>query len=200
MKARAAALIALALVVAGVLAAPASADPAPLLSCGSTVTTSCSETAHFSDVDQWQEPVGAATGCPSYVVDDYALMVGTGNGIEHANIDKAGDFWATNTFTGDVTLTFYDPANVIVTVINENGDITATPTGPADNVLTGHLTQWFGVSDNKQNGEFGFTFSFSGTDETGATISLHGSSHTNWTPDGDAFAGPPHHSFGPAHC
>jgi hypothetical protein len=200
MKARLAGLIALALLGTAVLAGPAAADTAPPLACGSTITTSCSETAHFSDLNQWQEPVGPATGCPAYVVDDYVLMVGNGNGIEHANINKAGDFWATNTFTGTVTLTFYNPADVDVTVIDENGDITATPSGPPDAVVTGHLTQWFGVSDNKQSGEFGFTFSFTGVDQSGSTLTLHGDSHTNWTPASEPFSGPPHRSLSTAHC
>jgi hypothetical protein len=199
-KRRLAVLTALVLLAGAVLAEPASAQTAPVLACGSTITTSCSETAHFSDLNQWQTPVGPATDCPAYVVNDFLLMVGTGNGIEHANINKAGDFWATNTFTGTVTLTFYDPANVDVTVIDQNGDITATPTGPADEDVTGHLTQWFGVSDNKHNGEFGFTFSFSGVDQSGIPLTLHGDSHTNWTPAGEAFSGPPHHSDSTAHC
>src|SRR5438552_14669169 len=87
---------------------------------------------------------------PSFIVDGYVLMVGSGNGVEHADINKAGDF-------------------------------SATPTGPADNVVTGHLTQWFGVSDNKQNGEFGFTFAFNGVDQSGFRLTLHDDSHANWT-------------------
>jgi hypothetical protein len=199
-KARLAALTALILATGAALATPASADTAPVLECGSTITTSCSQTAHFSDLNEWQTPLGAGTGCPSYVIADYVLMVGSGNGVEHNNINKAGDFWATNTFTGDVTLSFYDPANVDVTVVDDQGDITATPTGPADSVVAGHLTQWFGVSDNKQNGQFGFTFSFNGTDQSGAALAIHGNSHANWTPGSEAFVGPPHHSINTASC
>lgn len=87
-----------------------------------------------------------------------------------------------------------------VTVIDDQGDITATPTGPADAVVTGHLTQWFGVSDNKQNGEFGFTFSFTGTDQSGSPLTLHGNSHAIWTPGSEPFTGPPHHSLNTASC
>lgn len=90
MRARLAGLVALALRAGAVLADPASADTAPVLACGSTITTSCSETAGFSDLNQWQPPVGPATDCPAYVVNDYVLMVGGGNGIEHANVNKAG--------------------------------------------------------------------------------------------------------------
>jgi hypothetical protein len=199
-KARVGALTVFILASGIAVAVPAVAETAPLLACGSTVTTSCSETAHFSDLDEWQPPLAPATGCPAYVSDDYVLMVGTGSGVEHANINKVGDFWATNTFTGSVTLTFYDPADVDVSVVNDNGDITATPTGPANAVLTGHLTEWFGVSDNRQSGEFGSTFSFDGADTSGAQLRLHGNSHTNWTPGGEPFVGPPHHSINTASC
>ena len=200
MKARIAALTAFILAAGAVLATPALADTAPVLACGSTITTSCSDTAHFSDMDEWQPPLGAGTGCPSYVIGDYVLFVGSGNGVEHVNINKAGDFWATNTFTGQVTLSFYDPVDVDVTVIDDQGDITATPTGQAENVVTGQLTQWFGVSDNKQNGEFGFTFAFHGTDQFGTLLTIHGNSHANWTPGGEPLAGPPHHSINTASC
>jgi hypothetical protein len=200
MKARVTVLAVCILAAGAVLATPAMADTAPVLACGSTITSSCSETAHFSDLNEWQPPLGAGTGCPSYVIDDYVLFLGSGNGVEHANINKAGDFWATTTYTGDVTLSFYDPANVDVSVVDDQGDITATPTGPADNVVTGQLTQWFGVSDNTQNGEFGFTLAFHGTDQSGAALTIHGNSHANWTPSSEPFAGPPHHSINTASC
>jgi hypothetical protein len=199
-RARIAALAALLMAGGAVFAGPASADTAPVLACGSTITTSCSETAHFADLNEWQPPVGPATGCPAYVVNDYVELVGSGNGIEHNNLNKAGDFWSTSAYTGDTTLSFYDPANVTVTVVDDDGDITATPTGPADAVITGHLTQWFGVSDNKQSGEFAVTFSFDGTDQAGVPFSLRGASHANWTPGSDPFAGPPHHSMSTARC
>jgi hypothetical protein len=181
-------------------AAPAQAEIGPVLACGNTITVSCSETAHFDTVDQWLTPLGAGDNCPSYVVNDFAYMVGTGNGIEHDNINKAGDFWATTTFTGQVSITFYPPQNVVATV-DDQGDVTsATVTGPADAVLTGHFTQWFGVSDNKQNGTFGETFSFDATDQAGNPISLHGSQHANWTPGTEPFSGPPHHAKSTASC
>jgi hypothetical protein len=182
------------LALAAIFAGPANAETAPDLACGTTITVSCSETAHFDAVDQWMTPLGAGTGCPSYVADDFAYLVGSGNGIEHDNINKAGDFWATTTFTGQVTITFYAPDNVIASV-DDQGDVTsATVTGPPDATLTGHFTQWFGVSDNKQNGTFGLTFSFEGADQAGNPVSLHGDQHANWTPGTAPFAGPPHHA------
>jgi hypothetical protein len=172
---------------------PASANEAPVLSCGSTVTTSCSETATFTDTDQWLTPPSPTPdSCPPYLATDLGHMVGTGRGVEHVNINKAGDFWATTTFTGDVSISFYDSSNVDV-VYDDQGDVvSATPTGEPDNMATGHMTQWFGVSDNKQSDVFTVTFSFHGVDENGAPVSVQGMTHANWTPGSEPFAGPPH--------
>jgi hypothetical protein len=166
---------------------PASADTAPVLACGSTITVSCTETAHFNDVDAWLTPAGPASNCPPYIDSDFVHQVATGNGVEH------NDFWTTNTFTGDAKLIFYSPGNVDVTIDDQGNVVSATPTGPSDDVLTGHFAQWFGVSDNKQNGTFGLTFSFNGTDQFGNPITIHGDQHQNWTPGSQPFAGPPHH-------
>lgn len=187
--------IALGLIVtATFVGTPANADTAPTLACGSTLSGPCTDTAHFDQVDQWLTPLGAGDSCPAYVANDFALMIGTGNGIEHVNINKAGDFWATTTFTGQVRITFYDPSNVVVTVDNQ-GDVTsAVVTGPSDNELSGHFAQWFGVSDNNQNGTFGQTFSFVGTDRQGNAVNVHGTMHETWTPGTDTFSGPPHHA------
>lgn len=191
MKARVAALTVLALLASGALARSAAADTAPVLSCGTTITTQCSETEHFSDLDEWDTPLGATDGCPAYLGTDYAHIVGSGNGIEHDNINKAGDFWATNTFTGSVTITFYDPSKVDVIYDEQGNIVSATPTGPADDVVTGHMTQWFGVSDNKQSLVFDLTFSFVGADESGNPVTLHGEQHQSWTPGSIPFVDPP---------
>ena len=76
----------------------------------------------------------------------------------------------------------------------------ATITGPPDNVITGRTTQWFGVSDNKQSGTVDLTFSVNGVDQSGASVTVHGALHMNWTPGGEAFAGPPHHAKATLRC
>lgn len=200
MKARVAALTALALLASGVLAQSAAADTAPVLACGSTIVTSCSETAHFDQVNQWLTPPGPAAGCPAELTNDYALMVGSGNGVEHNNLNKAGDFWSTMTFTGEVTITAYSPSNVEV-ILDDQGDVvSATITGPPDDVITGHATQWVGVSDNKQSGTFGLTFSINGIDQNGVSVTVHGDQHANWTPGSVPFAGPPQHAKASFRC
>ena len=201
MKARAAGVSAA--LLAGTLgfAGSAHADTAPLLPCGSTVQVSCSDSAHYADLDNWETPLGTTgPGCPAYLAGDYVLMQATGDGMEHISINKAGGFWTNNTFTGSGTLTFYDPANVDVTVIDEDGDIIATPNGAPDAVLSGHLKQSFGAEQTKQGLVFGTTFAFVGTDSSGAAVSFHVTQHQNWNPKNPPFVGPPQHADSSVHC
>ncbi|MEP7021741.1 MAG: hypothetical protein ABI808_13915 [Pseudonocardiales bacterium] len=180
------------LAVAG-MTTPAIAGPAPVLSCGTVISTSCSQTATYTDTDQWLTPVSPApASCPAYIGNDLGHLVGTGHGVEHVNLNKAGDFWATSTFTGDVSISFYNPSAVNATYDEQGNIVSAAPTGQPDDVVTGHMTQWFGVSDNNQSGVFTITFSLRGVDQNGTPVSLHGVTHANWTPGTEPFAGPPH--------
>ena len=201
MKARAAA-VAVALLGGSVaFSGSAHADTAPLLACGSTVQVSCSDSAHYSDLDTWETPLGkTAPGCPSYLAGDYVLMQATGDGVEHISINKNGGFWTNNTFTGSGTLTFYDPAHVDVTVLDDEGDISATPTGAPGAVLTGHLKTSFGAEQTKQGLVFGETFAFVGSDSSGSPVSIHVSQHQNWNPQHPPFVGPPQHDGSSVHC
>jgi hypothetical protein len=190
-------------VVAAVLALPlvtaesASADTAPNLACGSTQPGPCSETAHFSDLNNVGTPLPPTAGCPDALAVDFVLMVGTGNGVEHVTINKAQDGWFTSTFTGTATLTAYSPSSVTV---DDHGN--ATITGPPDASVapfTGKITEWFGGSFNKQSSVFHSTFHFSGVAADGQTFSVHDVSHSSWTPGMDP-NGPPHTSFDKVSC
>lgn len=201
MKARIAALSAIVLSGSLVFAGSAHADTAPQLPCGSTVLESCTDSAHFTNVDEWQPPLGqTAVGCPAYLVDEYVQIEATGNGDEHNTINKSHGFYTNTSFTGDAVLTFYAAANVNVTVIDDEGDLTAVPTGPATAVLTGRLSEHFGVSETKQGLVFGLTFSFEGVDGTGTPVSLHVTQHQNWNPTHPKFTGPPQHADSSVHC
>jgi hypothetical protein len=187
------------LLAAVVAAAPAAADSPPSMACGTTIVTSCSQTVHYSDLDTWFPPPGPGDNCPAYLEDDFGHVVATGNGVEHVTINKAGDFWSTVTFTGDATITLYAPDNVDVT-FDQDGNVAATPIGPPDAVVTGHLTQWFGASDNKQSGEFGQTTTVQGVDQDGNAITIHMTQHANWTPGSEPFDDPPHHAQADFSC
>jgi hypothetical protein len=189
------------LAASAALATPAHADTAPELSCGITVTTSCSQTAQFTDLNSWGTPLGATgPGCPAYLANDYVLMVGTGDGVEHQSINGNGDFTASSTFTGSGSITLYSPAHVDVTPIDGGQDITATPTGPADGVFTGHFSQHFGAQETRQGTVFELTFSFVGTDASGQPFAVHVTEHQNWTPGSQPFLDPPRHSSLSVHC
>jgi len=185
-----------ALPVAGAMQAGAAPVPPAAFTCGVSVFTACNQSAHFNEINQVGSPFTnpAAVGCPSWLSIDYVGIVGTGNSVEHAIINNAGDGWFTSTTTGTVTITAYPPSSVDTT--NPNGPVI---TGPADAAVlpyTGHLTEWFGGAFNKQNQVFGGTVHFSGTAADGTTVSLLDVSHMNSIPN----AGGPPHSFENTSC
>lgn len=172
--------------VASVFALPAVPANATSLDsgCGTTVFTSCSETDHFSQLNQWLGGSPAPADCPSYI-GEWALASGTGNGVVHNNFNKDGDAWFTTTWSGDATITFY-PSSSVTIVTDDEGNVTSADVhGPADHVLSGHIAEWGGGSFNNSSDVFGFTFNFAGTDESGNPINVHGASHANWTPGSD---------------
>jgi hypothetical protein len=162
-----------------VLAQPAGAAPVPPqdFTCGVTVFTACNQDAHFSTPSGTPAPLVAppspqATGCPAWVAADAAVIQGTGNGIEHAIINTAGDAWFTSTFTGTVT--------VVAWTVGSAGNLVAPD--PAVPPFTGQLTTWFGGSFNSQNFVVHDTIHFSGTAADGSTFGLHLVDHFSTTP------------------
>jgi hypothetical protein len=157
--------------------------------CGSTITTSCSDTEHYSTRSEWLGGGLVGATCPAYF-NDWGLESGTGNGVSHVNINKDGDEWVSDTWSGSATITFY-PSSSVDIVADQDGNVTsATITGPPEAVLTGHSTNWFGASFNNQNSALTFTFAFEGTDQGGTPIKVHGDEHATWVPGADPF-GPP---------
>lgn len=186
LRLRAIALAVIALAALGV-AATAAADPGQ------------SQTVHFSAlVNQFAMPVAPTTNasnCPAPVLNDFAEINATGNGVMHDNVNANGD-WMTSTFTGTATVDFYPAADA---VFDSNGNVIAL-VGTPDMSVTGHLTQWFGGSDNKQNVVFTGTVNFQGTVVgSGAPISFHSVVHGAWLPAADP-NGPPSFYSNVASC
>jgi hypothetical protein len=157
-----------------VLAQAASAETVPPqdFTCGVTVFTDCNQTAHYDTPSGTSAPlVGApspgATGCPAWVAVDAPAIQGTGNGVEHAVLDNAGDGSFTSTFTGTVT--------VVAWTVDSTGALVAPD--PSVPPLTGHFTFWFGGSINHRNFVDHFTDHFSGTAADGSTFSIHEVGH-----------------------
>ena len=155
------------------LAASSTALAAPVppssFTCGVTVFDQpCNQTAHFNDVAFEGTPFASAQDCPAFVTTDYALITGTGNGIEHATINQALDGWFTSTFTGTATITAYLDPNLTM-------PDAAVPS------FTGQLTEWFGGSFNRNNFASTSTFHFSGTAPDGQTLRILDISHANST-------------------
>ena len=162
------------------LAQRAGAAPVPPddFTCGVTVFTACNQTAHFSTPSGTSAPVVGepspqAIGCPAFVAVDAPVIQGTGNGIEHAIINNAGDGWFTSTFTGTVT--------VVAWTVDSAGNLVAPD--PSVPVFTGHLTTWFGGSFNRSNFVVHDTITFTGTAADGSTFSIHQVDHLSTTPN-----------------
>jgi hypothetical protein len=174
----------LGVLMVGTGGAGAAPVPASDFTCGVTVFTPCNQTAHFSDMNIVGTPFSNAPSCPAFVTTDFASIIGTGNGIEHSIINNAGDGWFTSTFTGTVTITAYlDPGLT-------QPDLSVPQ-------LTGHLTDWFGGSFNKNNAVFHSTFHFNGASADGTTtLRILDVFHVNTTP---VAVGPPH-SFEITRC
>ena len=162
------------------LAQRAGAAPVPPddFTCGVTVFTACNQTAHFSTPSGTSAPVVGepnpqAIGCPAFVAVDAPVIQGTGNGIEHAIINNAGDGWFTSTFTGTVTAEAW--------TVDSAGNLVAPD--PSVPVFTGHLTTWFGGSFNRSNFVVHDTITFTGTAADGSTFSIHQVDHLSTTPN-----------------
>jgi hypothetical protein len=173
---------------------PAGAATAPDLACGNTQPGPCSETAHFTDINDKNSPAPPGGGCPAYLSVDFFTFVGTGHGVEHITVNNSHVRFKT-TFTGITTITAY-----LHGTIDSDGNVTSV-SDPDPNVLpyTGRLTQSFGGSFNKQSGVFHFTLTFSGSTANGDHLRVHLVSHQSFTPGTDP-NGPPHTAFDKITC
>ncbi|WP_344257041.1 hypothetical protein [Terrabacter carboxydivorans] len=201
---RAIAVLGCASVIVLLAGSPASADNPPPLACGTPAMPGpCAQTAHFTNQQGFETPLGTPTNastCPDWLVNDLPFLDMTGNGVEHVNANKAQDFWATNTFTGTGTLTLYPPSSVNLVFDSQGNIVSATITGPADTILTGHITDWFGVSANQSSAVIHGTVNVTGTLTDGTQLSVHYTTHASWTPGQIPFVDAPHLSFNKVTC
>jgi hypothetical protein len=157
------------------------------------------QTVHFNSlVNQLGNPTGPTTNvsdCPAPILNDFTGINATGNGVMSETVNKNGD-WSTSTFTGAATVDFYPAADAM---FDSNGNLIMLM-GTPDMTVTGHLTEWFGGSDNKQNVVFHGTVDFHGTVVgTGAPIKFHNAVHGAWLPGVDP-NGPPSFYSNVASC
>jgi hypothetical protein len=173
----------------------AGAATAPDLACGNTQPGPCSETAHFSDINEMNTPAPPGGGCPAYLSTDFFTFVGTGQGVEHINVNAAQDGRFTTTFTGSVTITAYLNGTV------DNDDNVTSVSNPDPNVLpfSGKITESFGGSFSRQNFVFQASINISVSDANGDHIRVHFTSHQSSTPGSDP-NGPPQTTFDKITC
>jgi hypothetical protein len=114
-------------------------------------------TVHFKDAVQTFH-IGPPPSC---------LIAGTVtqtfNGVFHIIINKAGDDWSTSTMTGSFVL---------------------VPDDPSIPTYTGHLTTWFGESDNNQNSVMHFTINAHGTAPNAPPFDYHETFHFSTSASG----------------
>jgi hypothetical protein len=125
----------------------------PALADGQGATT-FTQTFHNA-TDSFATP-NPCTGAPGTVTITY-------NGVLHFTVNKAGDFWATGTQTGDFVF---------------------VPDDPTQPTYTGHFTTWFGDSDNRQNEVEHSTFTVHGTGSDGSTLQFHDTMHLSVSASG----------------
>jgi hypothetical protein len=170
-------------------------------SSGVFAAPATSETFHFSTLQQWGTPLGPTTSpsnCPAAILNDFVWIDMTGNGVSHDTTNGAGDFWATTTFTGNGTITSYPVTSLANIGTDSSGNTTATIVGPPDLSGSAHLTEWFGISANNQNGVIHGTINVVGT-FGGQPMTVHGNFHAAWLPGTDP-NGPPSFYFDTAVC
>jgi hypothetical protein len=185
-----------------VSAGPAAAGTPPPLSCGSTQPGQCTQTAHFTDEQQFVPPVQptSPTNCPAYLLTDIAYLNFTGNGVEHTTVNNAQDSWFTSTFNGTGTVTAFPMTSLNVVFDNQGNIVSIQVVGPPDATLTGHLTIWFGGEFNNKSAVVHDTINFTGTDQNGTSVQVHANDHTSWNATSTPFQSPPTVNFHNATC
>ena len=112
---------------------------------GTALAGATTTTSHFSTFTD-VIPVSCAGAFTGATV-----INASGNGISHLTVNDTGS-WLTLTFEGQ-------------------GTITVTPPGAT---YQGHVQEWFGDENNKQNGVEHATFNFNGTNVlTSASFGMH---------------------------
>jgi hypothetical protein len=116
-------------------------------------------TEHFSNEVLFSEPtVNPCTG-------EHGMLTAIAkNGKVHATSQADGEFWATGTFAGTVTV---------------------TPDQPGGVSASGHFTSWFGVSLNQKNSVEHSTGTFHLTGSDGSTVKIHMVEHISTNAKGE---------------
>lgn len=135
-------------------------------------------------------PINGAPGLPDgcWLPTTDAIMSTFGNAILHSTVNKADDFWFTSTYTGDAAvypIVFASPG--VPEVDQNDNDVLDTSGAP---LATGHLTTWFGISDNNQNGVQHATLTFKGTEADGTAVGITGHFQVATNANGDVTATP----------
>ena len=122
---------------AGAIALTVTVGATPAMAAPAT-----SQTTHFSTISGWNTSIAPLTnsGCPAWAVNDNVYIDMVGNGVEHFNVNGAGDSWYTTTFAGNGTIGFYAGT----AHYDSSGNITSVD-GPAEQLRTIDAEQLAGI-------------------------------------------------------
>ena len=90
--------------------------------------------------------------------------------VLHLTVNDAGDYWLTETATGDVTF---------------------VPLGPYGTTWSGHGTIWDNFNQNVTNGNMSAILEVSVASASGETLKVNANGHVQWTGDTPGFFVPP---------
>ncbi|OLC51860.1 MAG: hypothetical protein AUH85_18210 [Chloroflexi bacterium 13_1_40CM_4_68_4] len=90
--------------------------------------------------------------------------------VVHVTVNDAGDYWLTETATGDVTF---------------------VPLGPGGTTWSGRGTIWDNFNQNVTDGNMSVILEVSVVSPSGATLKINANGHVQWTGDTLGFFVPP---------
>jgi hypothetical protein len=156
-----------------VLASPASASGSSSPSC-LPGPNACSQTVHFTSNPPFAVPFPCSSLAGLAVISEF-----NGNGIFHINVNGAGDFWVTGTYTGAISV---QPALSVVT--DSNNIVLSFVPDTSRPSASGRVTDWFAFQQNHSNAVGTNTVNAQVTTTDGQSIAFHLNGHVQFSATG----------------
>jgi hypothetical protein len=156
-----------------VLASPASASGQSSPTC-LPGPNACSQTIHFTSNPPFAVPFPCSSLAGLDVISEF-----NGNGVFHINVNGAGDFWVTGTYTGAISV---QPA--LSVVLDKYRNVVSFVPDPSRPSATGRVTDWFGFQQNHSNAVGSNTVNAQVTTSAGQSVAFHLNGHIQFSATG----------------
>jgi len=156
-----------------VLASPVSASGPSSPTC-LPGPNACSQTIHFTSNPLFAVPFPCSSLAGLDVISEF-----NGNGVIHFNVNGAGDFWVTGTYTGAISI---QPA--LSVVLDSNGNVVSFVPDPSRPSASGRVTDWFGFEQNHSNVVGSNTVNAQVTTTGGQSVTFHLNGHIQFSATG----------------